>query len=184
MELNTKMYNDTNEVIDNIGFDQNNERGISKVVRKLDTIRNRLSDQDRLSTLEKYDFFDIANDINDVKNNIQMMNKAGVLDYNQREEEMSRKANDQLLTMLKSENVDEISMKELMENFFNCWNKIFIELIDPENYDFKKSKEWWEYLWVFIFTLYTTLTKEDRLIYVGVGLIILSFFFYFIFVTS
>jgi len=184
MELNQKMYERTNSVIDSIGFDDNKSSSVSKVLHRLNSITDQLTNDKRLETLEKYDFYNIATQLRDIKNTINVMDRAGVLSNKEKEDDLIDRANTRLANYLKKENLGEISLKTLAENFFNTWNKVFLEVLDLVNYKFTPEKEWWQHLTTLLLGLLTILTKEDRLIYVGIGMCVASFFIYFILVSK
>ena len=184
MELNNEVYEKTNAVIDGIGFDESKSTSVSKILHQLDSISDQLTDEKRLVSLEKYDFFDIATKLRGIKSNINTMGRAGVLTNKEQEDDLIDRANVRLANYLKKENLGEISLKTLTENFFNTWNRVFLEILELADYKFTPDKEWWQHLVALVMALFSILTKEDRLIYVGFGLCVASFFVYFTLVSK
>lgn len=84
-----------------------------------------------------------------------------------------------------------LSLKELFQNFLNTWQQIiedFTVLFKKNKKKYKKNiyseRYWWRNIQKILFQIFYILTKEDRLIYVGIMLIIISFFVYFILLSS
>lgn len=71
--------------------------------------------------------------------------------------------------------VYNLSLKTLFQNFFTVWTNIVNETTELV-YDSSRNKNWNNYIVI--------LTKDDRIIYVGIMLIIISIFSYFIFLTK
>ena len=84
-----------------------------------------------------------------------------------------------------------LSLRELFQNFLNTWKQIiedFTVLFKKNKKKYKKNiyseRYWWRNIQKILFQIFYILTKEDRLIYVGIMLIIISFFVYFILLSS
>tara|TARA_B100000674_G_C37934068_1_gene959420 strand:+ start:236 stop:751 length:516 start_codon:yes stop_codon:yes gene_type:complete len=79
----------------------------------------------------------------------------------------------------------ELTLKNIVVNLLKTWFNIINDIIEifESKYRGNKNKWWTEYIFYSKKILHI-LTKKDRLIYVGIMLIIISFFLYFIFVTS
>ena len=75
----------------------------------------------------------------------------------------------------------EMTLQEITYQLLNIWNQILHELIDL--FEREDEHDWVEPMKIFP-KISEILLKKDRIIYVGIMLIILSFFLYFIFVTS
>jgi hypothetical protein len=71
--------------------------------------------------------------------------------------------------------VYNLSLKTLFENFFTTWTHIVNEMTDLI-YDDNNNKNFNNYIII--------LTKNERIIYVGIMFILLSLICYFIFLTS
>ena len=79
----------------------------------------------------------------------------------------------------------------MFDNFLKAWNEIIIEILQIYNKNKDKNQNilfknryWWNNFKNIISELLYILTKKDRLIYVGFMLIIISFFMYFLLISS
>ena len=68
-----------------------------------------------------------------------------------------------------------LSLKELFSNFFTVWTDVVNDMTELV-YDDKKNKDFRNYMVI--------LTKNERIMYIGIMFIILSMAIYFIFATS
>ena len=77
------------------------------------------------------------------------------------------------------------SLRNIIDSFVLTWHKILLDLLDFEKYkDISNKNEIWTNIFIIYNILKNTLWKEDRIFYIGVGFIIISFFVYFILVTE
>ena len=90
--------------------------------------------------------------------------------------ELNFKANIQKQKDLLNYNFYNLSLKQIFENFLKIWNSIIIDIIELYN-----TKNSWKEI---VFDLLFIFTKDERLIYVGIMLIVVSFFMYFILLSS
>ena len=82
-----------------------------------------------------------------------------------------------------------LSLKKIFENFLDTWKQIIEDLVTIlKKKKYKKDIYSQRYLWNniqnILFQIFYIITQKDRLIYVGIMLIILSFFIYFIVISS
>ena len=78
----------------------------------------------------------------------------------------------------------QLTLREISFKFIHIWNQIFQELIDLPTQETYSGEEWWMDPMDRIYQVSQILLKEERLIYVGLMMVIISFFTFFIFVTS
>lgn len=78
----------------------------------------------------------------------------------------------------------DISVRTLFDNFVMTWHKIIIDLLNPELYAQDNTKEWWDRFYAIIIRILSVFWVPDRIFYVGVGLVVASFFTFFIFAAS
>lgn len=79
----------------------------------------------------------------------------------------------------------DISLRELIDDFVMTWHKIIMELLDFKNYDhLKRQNEWWDIFVAALLLLRKIFWVQDRLFHIGVGLVIMSFFVFFICVSQ
>lgn len=79
----------------------------------------------------------------------------------------------------------DTSVRELLDTFVLTWHKIIFELLDVKKYDMLyEDTEWWDKVRTLFFLLKDIFWIDDRLFYIGVGFIIISFFVFFLLVTQ
>ena len=78
------------------------------------------------------------------------------------------------------------SIRNLFEEFILCWNKIILDLLSPDLYkDLDETKkDWWEMLFNRILKILSVFLVKERIMHIGIGLIIASFFVFFILATN
>lgn len=89
--------------------------------------------------------------------------------------EKSREINDKKKKKRFDKRIYNLSFKEIGENFFTTWVTIINEMTELI-YDKDNNKKYQNYM--------NILVKNDRIIYVGIFLVLLSLFLFFIFLTK
>jgi hypothetical protein len=78
-----------------------------------------------------------------------------------------------------------LSLKQLLDKFLSTWNNIINEIMNLHKMSYEKNHNyWWNNIKQLLISINGIITKEDRLIYVGLMLIIISFFLYFLLISS
>lgn len=101
-------------------------------------------------------------------------------------EQLNSFANKSKKEAIKQSAFYNLSLKDLIEKFMSTWNNIIIEFISvykKKNIE-KNPNYWWNNIKYLVSSIIDIITKGDRLIYVGIMLIIISFFLYFILISS
>lgn len=78
----------------------------------------------------------------------------------------------------------DISLRELIDDFVLTWHKIIFDLLETNRYAKLKEGEIWDKMMALIQILLDIFWVENRIFFVGIGFIILSFFVFFITVTN
>lgn len=78
----------------------------------------------------------------------------------------------------------DISLRELIDDFVLTWHKIIFDLMEYDRYAKLKEGEIWDKIKASIHILLDVFWVENRIFFVGIGFIILSFFVFFITVTN
>lgn len=79
------------------------------------------------------------------------------------------------------------TIREMLDDFVLTWHKIILELLDSRLYLYPKTEkgiEWWDRIIYVIMNIIKIFFKKENLFHVGVGMVVASFFIYFIFVVS
>ena len=138
---------------------------------------------------------EIENEINGIDNgNINLdSDYQNLLSLEERKiiDKLNNVSNDTKKYLKKNKEFYNISLKELFDNFLKTWNEIIIEFLQIYNKNKDKNQNilfknryWWNNFKNIMSELLYILTKKDRLIYVGFMLIIISFFMYFLLISS
>ena len=81
----------------------------------------------------------------------------------------------------------DIPLRTFLDHFVFTWNKIILNLLQPSLYEMSEKQaeyEWWDRLLIIIGRIAKEFWIKERIFYVGVGFIVISFFIYFIFAAS
>ena len=81
----------------------------------------------------------------------------------------------------------DIPLRTFLDHFVFTWNKIILNLLQPSLYEMSEKQaeyEWWDRLLIIIGRIAKEFWAKERIFYVGVGFIVISFFIYFIFAAS
>lgn len=81
----------------------------------------------------------------------------------------------------------DIPLRTFIDHFVFTWNKIIMNLLEPTLYEMSDTQsgyEWWDKFLIVIVRVLKEFWVKERIFYVGVGFIVISFFIYFIFAAS
>ena len=85
-------------------------------------------------------------------------------------------------------NIENISIRQIFNNWTKINNDIINEFIEHLNnffnYNNKEDEQWYQRYIIFIKNILDTITKGDRLLYVGVSVVLISILTNFIIVSS
>ena len=79
------------------------------------------------------------------------------------------------------------TLREMLDEFVMTWHQIIMELLDHRMYKREaeeNKEEWWDYILRVFKNVLEVFIRKEHLFYVGLGMIVVSFFLYFIFVVS
>jgi hypothetical protein len=172
----------TNDVLYSLSHQQD-----SSIYDRLKTIESRLSDGENILNMSKFDFFNMANDLKDINKILYTMDSAKQFTNQEKEKQLSQMANQQLKELIKKDDVLSLTIREFLENFLNHWHRIILDLFDVSRYpvfDSSVDKTGFVFLTRLGEHLYHICTRNNGLIYFGTGMVIVSFFLYFILVSS
>lgn len=109
----------------------------------------------------------------------------------EREEEFNRWHEEKIKNDITVKKVNDLTLNQLYENFINTFVNIVDDLIklfsktNENSSEFLSKKQgFYSSVWIFFKEIINILIQDERILYVGIGLIILSFFTYYIFVSS
>ena len=135
---------------------------------------------DKLSIAKEKGFMDVRSD----NEKILSVEEKQIL------ERLDNFANKSQKTALKDIKFFNMTLKQIIDKFLLTWKEIIEEIIllYKKSPSFKNNiyekVYWWKNIKSLIFDLFNIFTMKDRMIYVGLMLIIISFFLYFIVISS
>jgi hypothetical protein len=107
-----------------------------------------------------------------------------VLTNENKEKQWIEEANEDLADRLKEESILNMTLTMIFQELLITWDQIIRKLIDRNSYTWQRDKEWYENINNNIRSVINIILIRERLMYVGIGIIILSAFVFFIFVTE
>ena len=153
----------------------------------------------KMGMLRINDYLQLSREVRDFRYQLEALYRSDIIEDDERHKRLVEFANENLASLLKEENVLELSLKQVYDKFVLTWHKIFLELLDPSTYRAPAAdnrgageadeageageagaKEWWQEAYRIVHVLLGIFTKQDRMIYVGIGLLIASFFSYYL----
>ena len=132
----------------------------------------------------------------DIPTNTSLLNDKHYLENeNEKSNQENARSNDKIGQINEQANLDligkinedtflNLNLSVLFEEFLLVWQKIIFNLLDPNIYTIEDTDKWWESLFKILKNILNIFIESKRLFYVGIGLIAISFFAYFILVTE
>jgi hypothetical protein len=159
--------------------------GIDTLLNKMEKIEESVSDPDRVNSMGQSDMLFMSRELRNIREELKTLSDHDMLSEQDKEDELNKKANDQLLSSLQRKNIFKLSVEDVYTNFISTWHKIFLEMTSLDLSVLTKSDtDWWDKMIQVFRLLFEIFITSDRMIYVGIGLVILSFFWYFIFASG
>ena len=115
---------------------------------------------------------------------IESLANMDVLTNENKEKQWIEEANEDLADRLKEESILNMTLTMIFQELLITWDQIIRKLIDRNSYTWQRDKEWYENINNNIRSVINIILIRERLMYVGIGIIILSAFVFFIFVTE
>tara|TARA_Y200000002_G_C22657315_1_gene654082 strand:- start:17 stop:1051 length:1035 start_codon:yes stop_codon:yes gene_type:complete len=182
----SKEFGIMRKICQSIEDTQNDHRSLESVIQKLTIFQDTFSYRDKFKkTISDVDKSYLIFEIRKLKNIFSNLLEHDIIPNDSKEKKWIEYANENLASKLKKDDFFSISLKQLIENFLNNWNKIILELIKLNDikYD-NKELEWYEFAYQLFNKILHIFTQGERLIYVGIGFVIASFFVYFLSLSS
>ena len=137
-------------------------------------------------TMREHDYVHIGHELRLANTEIEHLRASGVVEGDESQKHLVEYANANLASMLQKENVLDLSVRGLYEKFILTWHSIIIEVSDAAVYANAQKEidgrtpEWWEVMLHMAESYFNIMVKGDRLLYVGIGLVMASFFAYYL----
>jgi DNA mismatch repair ATPase MutS len=162
---------------------KNTTTGVGYTLTKMQDIESFLNKKS-IQEINKEDLVALGSDLRKVRQKIESLANMDVLTNETKEKQWIDDANDDLADRLKQESILNMSLTSIFQELLITWDQIIRKLIDRTNYSWNNNKEWWENINENIRRLLDIILIRERLMYVGIGIIILSAFVFFVFVTE
>ena len=162
---------------------ENTTTGVGYTLTRMQDIESFLNKKN-IQEINKEDLVALGADLRKVRHKIESLANMDVLSNENKEKQWIEDANEDLATRLKDESILTMSLTAIFQEVLITWDQIIRKLIDRNIYKWSSQKEWYENIHDIIRTVIDVLLIRERLMYVGIGIIILSAFVFFVFVTE
>lgn len=100
--------------------------------------------------------------------------------------ELNTKVKTAKTEMTRKTNLFEMSIKEILHNWSNAMQNILRDTVEFAHYDrtIRESSNFYDFIVLFASNIWSILTREDRITYSGITLLILGFVGYFVFISE
>jgi hypothetical protein len=88
--------------------------------------------------------------------------------------------------MTRKTNLLEMSIKEILHNWSNAMQNILRDTVEFAHYDrtIRESSNFYDFIVLFASNIWSILTRDDRITYSGITLLIIGFVGYFVFISE
>lgn len=157
--------------------------GLKFTLQKMIDIENILNSKD-VKFITNEELLHYSNELKTLRNKLESLGNLNVLHSENFKDQLINESNDDLKRKLEEENIFNMTLKEIIDNVIVTWDVIVTEMINPKLYDFDDKKDTYENIYTIAINILNILLRKEKIIFVGIGFIILSFFVFFIFVTK
>lgn len=184
-EINLKKMSEKKSDVKTISNLKDSKR--LKILEDIRTIENNLmslaySTNDTMNYKNK--LHDYSNQLKDIRNSIESLMTLGVIDdQSSIIEHFSNQANNDLADRVRSENIFNNSLRDIIDKTLLTYEIIVLRLIDRNFYVYDSKQPLHFNIYQNISNILELFTKEN-LIYIGIGLIFISFLLYFIIISQ
>ena len=162
---------------------KNTTNGVGYTLTKMQDIESFL-EKKSLQEINREDLMALGSDLRKVRKKIESLANMDVLTNENKEKQWIEEANEDLADRLKEESILNMTLTMIFQELLITWDQIIRKLIDRNSYTWQRDKEWYENMNTNIRSVIDIILIRERLMYVGIGIIILSAFVFFIFVTE
>ena len=162
---------------------KNTTNGVGYTLTKMQDIESFL-EKKSLQEINREDLVALGSDLRKVRKKIESLANMDVLTNENKEKQWIEEANEDLADRLKEESILNMTLTMIFQELLITWDQIIRKLIDRNSYTWQRDKEWYENINNNIRSVINIILIRERLMYVGIGIIILSAFVFFIFVTE
>lgn len=163
---------------------QSDHRSLVGVIYKFTILQDTFSYSKKIKkTINDIEKAYLALEIRNLKKHMENLIKHDIVPNEITEKRWIEYANKDLVSRIYTEDFFSLSLKNIVETFLNIWNKIILEILDI-NFRMNKDIEWYVHAYNLMNKILIIFTKNERLLYVGIGFVIASFFAYFLSLSS
>ena len=163
---------------------QNDHRSLSSIIYKFTIFQDTFSYSNKLKkTINEVEKAYLVVEIRNLKKQLENLIKHDIIPNEITEKKWIEYANTDLISRIQTNDFFSLSLKNIIEQFLNTWNIIILEIL-AINFRMNKDIEWYEHAYYLMNKILIIFTKNERLLYVGIGFVIASFFAYFLSLSS
>ena len=165
-------------------------RGLAPVLNQLGLLYETFKTEERVRRLRPAELRYAARQLRDTADMVEQLDTKGIIDDDDKLQRWIEFANEDLAAKMEREDLLSLPLRTVVDRFLLAWHAIVIELTSPEPWrpatDAPKPawNEWWTIVWAVMVNVWRVFTQEDRLLYVGVGLVVAAFFVFFLTLTG
>ena len=165
-------------------------RGLAPVLNQLGLLYETFKTEERVRRLRPAELRYAARQLRDTADMVEQLDTEGIIDDDDKLQRWIEFANEDLAAKMEREDVLSLPLRTVVDRFLLAWHAIVIELTSPEPWrpatEAPKAawNEWWTIVWAVMVNVWRVFTQEDRLLYVGVGLVVAAFFVFFLTLTG
>lgn len=157
--------------------------GLKFTLQKMIDIENILNSKD-VKFITNEELLHYSNELKTLRNKLESLGNLNILHNENFKNQLIQESNDDLKRKLEEENIFNMTLKEIIDNVIVTWDVIITEMMNPQLYQFDDQKDTYENIYAISVNILNILLRKEKIIFVGIGFIILSFFVFFIFVTK
>ena len=164
--------------------------GLSPVLNQLGLLYETFRTEERVRRLRPAELRYASRQLLDTADMVEQLDTEGIIDDDDKLQRWIEFANEDLLSKMHREDILELPIQTVIDRFLLTWHSIIIDLTSPDAWKMVTDaptsawNEWWLIVGAVFRKLWTVFTHDDRLLYVGIGLVVAAFFVFFITLTA
>ena len=128
--------------------------------------------------------YEMGTALKSARASIGLLAGMGMIDREDQAKQWSDRANADLAQSLNVENAMNLTMSEILSNLLLTWDELFQLLQRRDTYAWDPSRQYHENLLAIAQTILAFASRPDRMLYVGIGLLVIAFILYFLMVSK
>lgn len=164
--------------------------GLAPVLNQLGLLHERFRTEDRVRALRPVELRAAAVQLRDTATLVTQLDGAGLVQDDDQLKRWIEFANTDLMERAAREDVLELPVRTVVDRFLLTWHGIALELASPDPWKPATEatraqwNEWWTIVLAVATNVWRVFTQADRLMYVGIGLVVAALFVFFLGVSG